>query len=344
MQQPTSKEQSVQAKFNIGAGEVAVCGEARDAAIVDFRTGSANNKIVSQYQYNARGERVRKYKGSTTQARYVYNEAGQLLVEQTISGSTTTTSEIVWLDNLPVGVIRNNILHYIEPDHLGTPRQVIDRTRDVAVWRWDLLNDPFGESAPNTNPDADGTQFDFNMRFPGQLFDAESGLNYNYFRDYEAATGRYVESDPVGLSAGMSTFGYSLQNPIVVFDPDGLKSWICGRPMRGLSLVQHTFVCTTNADGTTDCGGNAPSCPVLGAIVGCDGKDSQETYNPKQCRQIDDDKDRCFEECLKKEFKKKRPQYGIGPQGTDCREWADDVWSRCARKCNEPVPLTSWAN
>ena len=156
----------MQAKFNIGAGEVAVCGEARDAAIVDFRTGSANNKIVSQYQYNARGERVRKSdRFGTTQARYVYNEAGQLLVEQTISGSTTTTSEIVWLDNLPVGVIRNNILHYIEPDHLGTPRQVIDRTRDVAVWRWDLLNDPFGESAPNTNPDADGTQFDFMLFF-----------------------------------------------------------------------------------------------------------------------------------------------------------------------------------
>ncbi len=174
------------------------------------------------FEYNARGERVRKYKGSTTQARYVYNEAGQLLVEQTISGSTTTTSEIVWLDNLPVGVIRNNILHYIEPDHLGTPRQVIDRTRDVAVWRWDLLNDPFGESAPNTNPDADGTHFVFNMRFPGQLFDAESGLNYNYFRDYEPGTGRYVESDPIGVAEDAATYAYVSSNPLVYFDALGL--------------------------------------------------------------------------------------------------------------------------
>ena len=177
--------------------------------VVDFRDGADSKSVLAAYQYNARGERVRKYKGSTTQARYVYNEAGQLLVEQTISGSTTTTSEIVWLDNLPVGVIRNNILHYIEPDHLGTPRQVIDRTRDVAVWRWDLLNDPFGESAPNTNPDADGTHFVFNMRFPGQIHDAESGLNYNYFRDYEPGTGRYIESDPVGMLGGLALYGYA---------------------------------------------------------------------------------------------------------------------------------------
>ncbi|MDF5946520.1 RHS repeat-associated core domain-containing protein [Pseudomonas aeruginosa] len=36
------------------------------------------------------------------------------------------------------------------------------------------------------------------MRFPGQFYDAESGLHYNYFRDYDPETGRYVESDPIG--------------------------------------------------------------------------------------------------------------------------------------------------
>ncbi len=37
------------------------------------------------------------------------------------------------------------------------------------------------------------------MRFPGQQYDSAAGLNYNYFRDYDAATGRYVESDTIGL-------------------------------------------------------------------------------------------------------------------------------------------------
>ncbi len=171
----------------------------------------------------ARGERVRKHNGKATQARYVYDEAGHILVEQTISGSTTTTSEIVWMDDLPVGVIRNNTLYYIEPDHLGTPRQVIDRVRNVAVWRWDLINDPFGESAPNPNPDGDATQFVFNLRFPGQLFDAESALNYNYFRDYEPGTGRYVESDPIGLMGGISSYAYVESTPILMVDPLGLR-------------------------------------------------------------------------------------------------------------------------
>jgi RHS repeat-associated protein len=120
-----------------------------------------------------------------------------------------------------VGVLPNNVLRYIEADHLGTPRQVVDRTRNVAVWRWDLINDPFGESAPNTNPDADGTHFVFNMRFPGQIHDAESGLNYNYFRDYDSGVGRYVESDPIGLRGDIATFAYASSKPLRYIDPDG---------------------------------------------------------------------------------------------------------------------------
>ena len=185
------------------------------------------------FEYNGRGERVRKVHeefGVIKTTNYLFDEAGHLLVEQFVDGATTTTSEIIWMDGQPVGVIRNNVLRYIEPDHLGTPRQVIDRTRDVAVWRWDLLNDPFGESAPNTNPDADGTYFVFNMRFPGQIHDAESGLNYNYFRDYEPGTGRYMESDPIGLHAGMSTYSYVHSNPLQNSDPSGLDDGFSPNP------------------------------------------------------------------------------------------------------------------
>jgi RHS repeat-associated protein len=65
--------------------------------------------------------------------------------------------------------------------------------------------------------------FVYNLRFPGQYYQAETGLNYNYFRDYDPQTGRYFESDPLGLAGGISTYGYGLQNPLQFNDPFGLE-------------------------------------------------------------------------------------------------------------------------
>ncbi|MEB3943540.1 RHS repeat-associated core domain-containing protein, partial [Pseudomonas aeruginosa] len=63
-----------------------------------------------------------------------------------------------------------------------------------------------------------------NLRFPGQYYDAESGLHYNYFRDYDPETGRYVESDPIGLSGGVNTYGYVQGAPLNRIDPLGLAA------------------------------------------------------------------------------------------------------------------------
>jgi len=54
------------------------------------------------------------------------------------------------------------------------------------------------------------------------LFDGETGLHYNYLRDYDPEVGRYAESDPLGLETGLSTFGYVFQNPLSSTDPLGL--------------------------------------------------------------------------------------------------------------------------
>jgi len=108
-------------------------------------------------------------------------------------------------------------LHHIQPDHLGSPRKVIQTSNNTALWNWPILNNPFGETAPTGS-------ITLNLRFPGQYFDAETGLHYNYFRDYEPGTGRYVESDPIGLAAGTQTFAYAYLNPIGFYDEDGLQS------------------------------------------------------------------------------------------------------------------------
>jgi RHS repeat-associated protein len=180
----------------------------------------------AQYFYNGLGEQVRRsFNGSTY---FIYGENGQWLAEHGDSGQAQ--QEIIWLGNLPVGVVKPDgglgQLYYVQPDALGTPRAVIDPTRGaqgIAVWRWNLAGDAFGADTPEQDADGDNTPFVFDLRFPGQRYDATSGLNYNYFRDYEAATGRYVQSDPIGLAGGSNTYTYAKENPLVISDVYGLK-------------------------------------------------------------------------------------------------------------------------
>ena len=113
-------------------------------------------------------------------------------------------------------------LYNLYADHINTVRVIADAQNKV-VWRWDG-SDPFGQDAPNENPSGAGT-LTFNPRFPGQYFDSETGLHYNGFRDYDPATGRYIQSDPIGLAGGLNTYGYVGGVPVGADDPLGL-TWV----------------------------------------------------------------------------------------------------------------------
>jgi RHS repeat-associated protein len=80
---------------------------------------------------------------------------------------------------------------------------------------------------PNGDVDGDGDVVEFNLRFPGQYYDGESKLNYNYFRTYDSILGRFTTFDPYGINAGPNPNGYALQNPIGLTDPFGLVTWTC---------------------------------------------------------------------------------------------------------------------
>ncbi|WP_267102024.1 RHS repeat-associated core domain-containing protein [Xanthomonas sacchari] len=173
---------------------------------------------VANYAYNGRGEQVRRV--GKTNVYTLYDESGHWLGDYDNNG--TVVQQAIWLDDLPVGVLAKTTLRYVQPDQLGTPRAVIDPVRDMAIWRWDLKGEAFGATSPDQDPDKDGTAFVFDMRFPGQRYDALSGLNQNYFRDYEPGTGRYVQSDPIGLWGGQSTYVYSVASPLKWTDRFGL--------------------------------------------------------------------------------------------------------------------------
>jgi len=60
-----------------------------------------------------------------------------------------------------------------------------------------------------------------NFRFPRQYYDQETGLHYNYFRDYNPGIGRYIEPDPIGLMGGINVYAYCMNDPINMADPSG---------------------------------------------------------------------------------------------------------------------------
>jgi len=146
----------------------------------------------------------------------------------------------------------------------------------------------------------------YNLRFPGQYYMAETGLNQNYFRDYDSATGRYIESDPIGLRAGsFSSYLYAESNPLWFFDVVGLMSQSCNCPNAGLSnesccqaaLVQGLFRESNgeNAGGITICcGGSKRPCAYplgpgtgSGVLTKCIVAHERKHYPDIQCKDCD---------------------------------------------------------
>ncbi len=193
-------------------------------AVVTVTPGSPTSKVVFS-GYNARGERVSKRVGGPANPAtyFIYDEAGRLLGEYDLAGSAI--QEIVWLGDLPVASLRGaagaSEIYYIYPDQIGTPRLMVN-VMNQARWRWDL-NEPFGGNQPSTSPSGLGS-FTFNLRMPGQYADVETELFYNYFRDYDRFTGRYIQADPIGLAGGINTYKYAQSNPFMRVDPFGLWS------------------------------------------------------------------------------------------------------------------------
>jgi RHS repeat-associated protein len=124
--------------------------------------------------------------------------------------------------------VANGKLYYVHTDHLGTPKVLTDETGNV-VWR--AVHDPFGRATVEA-----GSSVEMNVRFPGQYYDGETGLHYNYFRTYDPGTGRYLESDPIGLKGGLNSYAYVSSNPLRFVDLNGLVKW--SGTMTGLAATE----------------------------------------------------------------------------------------------------------
>jgi RHS repeat-associated protein len=197
----------------IGAGTYGLAYNGRNS----LSLAQLNGSTVGTYSYNALGQRIGKV--TTTAERYGYNENGQLLAEY-----GATNRDYLWMDDVPVAVVDNTIngsvttstINYITADQLNTPRAVTNSAGAV-IWQWAYQGNSFGEQQPTS-----AAGYVLNLRYAGQYYDAETGMINNGFKDYCPACGRYIQSDPIGLAGGISTYAYVSSNPMSDTDPSGL--------------------------------------------------------------------------------------------------------------------------
>lgn len=179
---------------------------------------------------------------TTTQAEqlgyaYVYDEQGTLIAEVGSGGTNSAgQSQYIYLPTgngpMPIAAIVNGATYAIHSDHLNTPRKLTN-ANGQAVWQWGYS--AFGEDKPTTarnrfantetttnSGTTNVSEVKFNLRYPGQYADEESGLYYNYFRSYDPRTGRYPQGDPIGLGGGWNRLGYVDGNSLSYADPQGL--------------------------------------------------------------------------------------------------------------------------
>ncbi|MEJ1250319.1 RHS repeat-associated core domain-containing protein [Denitratimonas tolerans] len=169
------------------------------------------------YKIAATGLRVEKSVNGVT-TRFVYGLNGQLLYERNLA--TGLRTQHLYLNGHPIAFVRNNgsgnsnTLYHLHADHLGRPERITDSTNAI-VWRARLA--AFNHSV--TLDQIGG----YPLGFPGQYRDTETGFAYNIHRDYDPATARYLQSDPIGLNGGINTYAYAEGNPVMMTDPLGLE-------------------------------------------------------------------------------------------------------------------------
>ncbi|SFE05159.1 RHS repeat-associated core domain-containing protein, partial [Paracidovorax konjaci] len=227
-------------------GRIAKAGASSDPA----------NALAVSYTTNAHGQRVLKSDARvagtnaasaiTLQTVYAEDGIGSTVLGQygnrrsnnsAAPASEMDSTEVIWLPTasgpLPVAAQINGRLYAIDADNLNTPRRLTN-TQGQVVWQWLITG--FGEANPTTGAtgyaqsgQASGRSYGeavrFDLRYPGQVWDEETGLNYNLHRYYDPATGRYMQADPIGLAGGWNRFGYANANPLSKIDPTGLCPW-----------------------------------------------------------------------------------------------------------------------
>ncbi|BBO91770.1 hypothetical protein DSCOOX_49500 [Desulfosarcina ovata subsp. ovata] len=180
------------------------------------RVEDGSGNVIASYYYDPFGRRLWKDVGGTRTC-FHYSDEG-LEGEYDATGTVIKTygwkPGSTWSTD-PLFMKIGTEYYYYHNDHLGMPQKMTSVSGAV-VWR--ATYSSFGQASIDTEV------VENNLRFPGQYYDAETGLHYNYHRYYDPATGRYLTADPIGLEGGINIFAYTSNNPVNLIDPFGLNA------------------------------------------------------------------------------------------------------------------------
>jgi RHS repeat-associated protein len=297
-------------------------------------TNQADGSPVGAYVYNGRGERVKRtvYPAANPAKTtlYVYDLSGNLIGDYDDQGKLN--SEYVYGPTGRLATLKpwyGNTKWQMN-DHLGTPQALTDVNGTVV---WTMSQTPFGRATVNMDPDGNGKNVYNNFRFPGQYWDWETQTNYNYYRSYDPAIGRYTQSDPMGIQGGINAYAYVDGNPISKTDLLGLATYMCKRRLNHVPFIFgpffHQYICTGNAKDGYSCGGLGPT----GNPFDSPSKIEHDDYKADKCEKKDDN-NQCIEQCVENRLNGPLPNYSFDlSHGDNCQTFANDVVPVCEAKC-----------
>lgn len=188
-----------------------------DNRLIEVKDGSGG--MIATYTYDPFGRKIKKDVGGAV-TYYLYSNEG-LIGEYDKTGAEIKIygykPDSTWTTD-PVLMKEGANYYFYHNDHLGTPQKM---TSISGVVVWSAIYDAFGKATIDAGVTAVSS-----LRFPGQYYDQEIGLHYNWHRFYDPGTGRYVSEDPLSLAGrNENIFKYVKNNPVNIIDPLGLYDY-----------------------------------------------------------------------------------------------------------------------